>query len=65
MRDVAGNQTSASTTVLAGPVFLGVGGGAIINATDNFAFTLGIATQLGFPDFTFNIDFNGGVAVEF
>ena len=37
----------------------------MINASDNFALTLGVATQLGFPNFTFNLDFNGGVAVEF
>jgi hypothetical protein len=52
-------------SVLAGPVFLGAGGGLLINAGDHFAINLGIATQLGFPNFTFNIDFNGGVAVEF
>jgi hypothetical protein len=52
-------------SVLAGPVFVGFGGGLMINATDNFAINLGIATQLGFPNFTFNIDFNGGVALEF
>jgi tetratricopeptide (TPR) repeat protein len=52
-------------TVLAGPVFVGVGGGVLINASDNLAINLGIATQLGFPNFTFNIDGNVGVAVEF
>ena len=60
------NGTSACVdTVLAGPVFLGVGGGVIINTSDNFAFTLGIASQVGFPDFTINFDLNAGVAVEF
>ena len=52
-------------TVLAGPVFIGPGAGFIFNATDNFALTLGVNTQLGFPDFTFNFDFNAGAAVEF
>jgi hypothetical protein len=51
--------------VLAGPVFVGGGGGLMINVSDNFALNLGIATQLGFPNFTFNIDFNAGLAVEF
>jgi hypothetical protein len=59
------NMSTCIDSVLAGPVFLGFGGGLLINATDNFGINLGIATQLGFPDFTFNIDFNGGVAVEF
>jgi hypothetical protein len=58
-------KDACSDTTLAGPVFVGAGGGIIFNATDTFALTLGIATQLGFPNFTFNIDFNGGVAVEF
>jgi hypothetical protein len=58
-------MVACSDTVLAGPVFVGFGGGVIINASDNFGIVLGIATQLGFPNFTFNIDFNGGVAVEF
>ncbi|HEX4404817.1 MAG TPA: tetratricopeptide repeat protein [Polyangia bacterium] len=52
-------------TILAGPIFIGPGGGFVLNASDNFAFTLGINTQLGFPDFTFNFDLNLGVAVEF
>jgi hypothetical protein len=52
-------------TVLAGPVFVGPGGGFIFNASDNFALTLGVNTQLGFPKFTFNFDLNLGVAVEF
>jgi hypothetical protein len=61
----ANAKVACKDTVLAGPVFLGVGGGAIINVSDNFGLVLGVATQLGFPNFTFNIDFNGGVAVEF
>jgi hypothetical protein len=52
-------------TILAGPVLLGPGAGFIFNASDSFALTLGANTLLGFPDFTFNIDFNAGAAVEF
>jgi hypothetical protein len=59
-----GNQTCIDT-VLGGPVFIGFGGGVMINATDNFAINAGIQTQLGIPDITFNIDFNLGLAVEF
>jgi hypothetical protein len=60
----AGNEACVDT-VLAGPVFVGPGFGFLFNATDNFALTLGVQTLLGFPDFTFNIDLNAGVAVEF
>jgi hypothetical protein len=52
-------------TVAAGPVLLGPGGGFFYNVTDAFAVSLGVATFLGFPTFTFHIDFNAGVAVEF
>jgi hypothetical protein len=57
--------TACTDTVVGGVFFLGGGAGLIINASDNFAFTLGVAAELGVPDTTFNIDFNGGVAVEF
>jgi hypothetical protein len=60
----AGTDTCVDT-VLAGPIFIGPGAGFIFNASDNFALTLGLNTQVGFPDFTFNFDFNGGVALEF
>ncbi|HVZ71457.1 MAG TPA: tetratricopeptide repeat protein [Polyangia bacterium] len=52
-------------TVLGGPVFVGPGVGFMYNVADNFALTLGLQTLAGFPDFTFNFDFNVGVAVEF
>jgi tetratricopeptide (TPR) repeat protein len=58
-------KSTCSDTVLAGPVFFGGGGGIMINATDNFALTLGVALQFGVPNFTFNVDLNGGVALEF
>jgi tetratricopeptide (TPR) repeat protein len=60
------NSTDAcSSSVVAGPIFVGPGVGFMFNASDNFAFTLGVNTQLGFPKFTFNLDLNAGVAVEF
>src|SRR4029079_10172904 len=52
-------------TVLAGPVFLGPGLGFMFNASDTFALTLGANALLGFPDFTFNIDFGAGVALSY
>ncbi|HEY2731884.1 MAG TPA: tetratricopeptide repeat protein [Polyangia bacterium] len=61
----ANGMSECSDTILAGPVFVGPGGGVLINVSDNVALNLGIATQLGFPNFTFNFDFNAGVAVEF
>ena len=61
----ANGKSVCSDTVLAGPVFLGAGGGVMINVSDSVALNLGVATQLGFPNFTFNLDINGGVAVEF
>jgi hypothetical protein len=61
----ANGMGPCTDTILAGPVFVGVGSGLIINVSDNFALTLGVATQLGFPNTTFNFDFNVGVAVEF
>jgi hypothetical protein len=61
----ANGMQPCTDSVLAGPVFVGGGGGLMINVSDNFALNLGIATQLGFPNFTFNIDFNAGLAVEF
>jgi len=59
-----GNEV-CTDTVLAGPVFIGPGAGFIFNVSDNFALMAGINTQVGFPDFTINFDFNGGVALEF
>jgi hypothetical protein len=52
-------------TILAGPVFAGGGGGIMFNASNNFVFMAGVNALLGFPNFTFNLDFNAGVAVEF
>jgi hypothetical protein len=59
-----GTQTCVDT-VAAGPVLIGPGVGFLYNLTDAFALSLGASTFLGFPTFTFHIDFNAGVAVEF
>jgi hypothetical protein len=61
----ANGKMTCVDTVVAGPVLVGPGLGLMFNASDNFVLTLGVNTQLGFPNFTFNIDFNAGVAVEF
>jgi tetratricopeptide (TPR) repeat protein len=52
-------------TVAAGPVLVGGGAGFVYNATPNVGLTLGLNALLGFPTFTFHVDFNGGVAVMF
>ncbi len=52
-------------TVLAGPIFAGPGGGALINLTPMFALIAEVNSVLGFPKFTFHLDFNAGVAARF
>jgi hypothetical protein len=52
-------------TILAGPVFLGPGLGVMFNASEKFALTLGANALLGFPNFTFNLDFNAGAAITY
>jgi hypothetical protein len=52
-------------TVVAGPVFVGGGAGFYYNLSQMFALSLGLNTYAGFPKFTFQFDFNGGVALEF
>ena len=51
-------------TVVAGPIFVGPGGGFILRATQSVGVTLGLATLLGFPAFTFHVDVNAGIVVE-
>jgi hypothetical protein len=51
-------------TVTAGPIFAGGAVGVILNASSNFGVTLGVTPLLGFPNFTFHLDFNGGVVIQ-
>ncbi|MBC8131784.1 MAG: tetratricopeptide repeat protein [Deltaproteobacteria bacterium] len=51
-------------TVAAGPILLGPGAGFILHVTPNFGLTVGMATLLAFPVFTFHVDVNAGVVVE-
>jgi hypothetical protein len=51
-------------TVAAGPILLGPGGGFIFNATSSFGIMAGVNSFLGFPQFTFHLDFNAGVVLE-
>jgi hypothetical protein len=52
-------------TVAAGPVLFGGAAGFFYEVASGFSLTLGTNLLLGVPHFTFNIDFNGGVALEF
>ena len=52
-------------TVLAGPVFAGPGAGVLVAILPNFGVLIDVTTVLGFPKFTYNLDFNGGVALRF
>jgi hypothetical protein len=60
----SGNQLCVDT-VIAGPVLVGPGGGVAYNLSEGFALTLGASSYLGFPNFTFHVDVNGGIALEF
>jgi hypothetical protein len=52
-------------SIPAGAVLLGPGAGIIYGVSPNFGFVAGVNTQVGFPDFTFNVDLNLGVAAQF
>jgi hypothetical protein len=50
-------------TVTAGPILLGPGVGLLVRVSRAFGLTLGLNTLLGFPQFTFHVDLNAGIAV--
>jgi hypothetical protein len=52
-------------TVPSGPVFAGVGAGIMYNVSPTFALTFGTNALLGFTKFTFHVDLNAGIALEF
>ena len=60
----AGNSGCVDS-IPAGSVLLGPGAGIIYAMSPNFGVTAGVNTQFGFPDFTFNVDLNLGVAAQF
>ena len=60
----SGDQTCVDT-VLSGPVFAGPGAGVLISIMPNFGILVDLTSVLGFPNFTYNIDVNGGVALRF
>ena len=60
----SGKQTCVDS-MKAGPVFVGGTGGVIYNVTPTFGLTGETNLALGFTNFTFNVDINVGVALEF
>ncbi len=58
------NQTCVDT-IAAGPILLGPGGGISYDLTDRFSLVGQANSVLGFPNFTFNLDLDVGVAVGF
>jgi Tfp pilus assembly protein PilF len=52
-------------TVVAGPLFVGAGGGVVYDLAAPLALTLGANAAVGFTAFTFNIDVNAGVAMYY
>jgi hypothetical protein len=58
-------KTTCVDTVDSGPIFIGGGGGLLYNLSDTFALMAESNLLLGFTNFTFNVDINVGVAVEF
>jgi hypothetical protein len=59
-----GTQTCVDS-IKAGPIFVGGTGGVIYNLTPTFGLTGETNLALGFTNFTFNVDINVGVALEF
>ncbi len=60
----SGKQTCVDS-IKAGPIFVGGTGGVIYNVTPTFGLTGETNLALGFTNFTFNVDINVGVALEF
>ena len=57
--------TTCVDTIAAGPVLFGGAAGFFYEVASGFSLTLGTNILLGIPHFTFNFDFNAGVAYEF
>jgi hypothetical protein len=59
------DRSTCVDTIAAGPIFIGGGGGLLYNLSPAFALTGETELEAGFTKFTFNIDFNVGVAYSF
>jgi hypothetical protein len=60
-----GGKQTCVDSIKAGPIFVGGTGGVIYNVTPSFGLTGETNLALGFTNFTFNVDINVGVALEF
>lgn len=60
----AGHPTACTDTVAAGPVFLGPGGGLMVNVAPHFALVIGASTFFPIPQFAVHVDLDAGIAVE-
>jgi hypothetical protein len=60
----AAHPTACTDTVAAGPVFLGPGGGFLVNLAPRFALLVGTGALVGLSRFTFHLDLDAGLAVE-
>jgi hypothetical protein len=60
----AAHPTGCTDTVAAGPVFLGPGGGVMINVAPHFALVVGASTFFAIPRFAVHVDVDAGIAVE-
>jgi hypothetical protein len=58
-------MTTCVDTVVAGSFLFGAGAGFLYEVASGFSLTLGTNLLLAAPHFTFNVDINAGVAVEF
>ena len=58
-------MTTCVDSIPAGVILLGPGGGVAYALTPGFGIVAGVTSQVGFPQFTFNLDFNVGLATQF
>jgi hypothetical protein len=58
----ASKSETCVDTIGAGPFLAGVGGGLTYPLTDNLVLVGALATQIGAPTFTFNVDIDAGLA---
>jgi hypothetical protein len=57
--------TACVDSITAGAVLVGPGAGIVYDLAPRVGLVAGVATELAFPRFTFNVDLNAGVAARF
>jgi hypothetical protein len=63
LKDCGANRNETCVdTVAAGPLLMSAGGGLLFDLGDSVGLVAAVNAQVGAPRFTFNVDFNGGVA---